>query len=1360
MRRFVLVALVLFASVLAFPLTAQAAPVFVSQFGSDTLGDGSPLMPFATVQHAIDSAAAGDDVNVGPGTFCGNITMKDGVSIHGAGAASTTLKGTGTGSVVTVSSTGTGESIDGFTITGGSATYGGGIYCRSSSPAITNNTISGNSATNGGGGIYCFDSSPTISENNISGNSTDYGGGIYCLSSSPAITNNTISGNSASGFAFGDGGGGGGIYCLSSSPAITNNTISGNSVSGIPANGGGIYCLSSSPAITNNIITRNSANFGGGISCDPGSPAITNNIITSNSASYGGGIYCLSSSPAITNNTMSGNSATQYGAGIWCGGLLSSPAITNNTISGNSAFNSKNFRFGAGGGIYCCESSSPAITNNTITDNFSATYGGGIYSSYSSPAITNNTISGNSAPGYSGGNGGGGGIFIFGDGSAPTITNSTITGNSATTGGGIYCALSVPAITNSIVWGNGDDLLGCSATYSDIEDGDAGTGNISVAPSFVATSAGDFRLKAGSPCIDVATSTAAPAADKLGVWRPRGAGFDMGAHEYVDLAGPVAPVDPTLTSLTHTQGVWSKSATVTVDISSATGTVAPVAGFAISVSTGTTGYPLPIVTHSAGTSAFTFAATPGVPLYVNVATADAVGLWSAGTHFGPILVDTGLPAVSDDAPGGWRAHDVTVTVEATDALSGVAGTDVLVTGGGTPTVTHPSAGIATVALTDEGTTTIEYSAADVAGNRCATETATVRLDKSAPGLAITASPSSVSIEASDAVSGVGPVFYTVDGGAPQLYTGGSFSPGASGDHLIMAWCSDLAGNPTAKSAFVTVDTDAPTVSDDAPGGWQTGDVTVTITASDARSGIASIDWALSGASAGAGSSASSPAKVAISAEGTTTIEYSAIDVAGNRCATETAVVRIDKSAPHTTAAHVPGAPGAPVLVTLTPSDTRSGVASTWFRIGTGPASIYGGPFAVSTVGTTTVSFWSVDTAGNTEDPHSTTVHIAAPVVPDTTAPSVSDDAPGVWRAAPVTVRLRATDDGSGIARIEWLVTGPSGPPLAGQSAGSASTVIISEQGTSTLAYSAIDGAGNRCATETAIVRIDLTAPTLTIADSSTVSYLARLRLWGADTLSGVSAVGWRIGQEPTATLPVSEALVAYEVPGPHTITAWAIDVAGNRSASVVHTFTVTGPAWIEMLTTSRVLPAWGDPFVLEGRLSAEAGPIAGARVVAQSSSDGVGFSDCSAPVATAADGGFSITVVPGVRAIYRVRSLPGEGVPGVVGPGAWVLPRAFVGTPVAPPKAKVGKPITVSGTLKPRHAVGSKPVRVYLWRLEKGRWKAYGYKNATCANHATYSRYRVSLRLTKAGRWRMRAYHADSGHAASWSKNYDYLQVK
>ena len=293
---------------------------------------------------------------------------------------------------------------------------------------------------------------------------------------------------------------GGGIYCKFNSPTIANCTISGNRAEG---DGGGIYCYCSNSTITNCAISGNiTEDNGGGIYLEDGSPTITNCTISGNIAEGdGGGIYCEDSPSTIMNSTISGNIAEGLGGGISC--FFSPPTITNCTISSNIAKES-----GGGGGI-SCSSSAP-------------------------PTITNCTISGNSATGY---DTFGGGISCS---SSATITNCTISGNSATgRGGGIYCSSSDATITNCILWGNyapnGPEIYlssgSVAVTYSDVQGGWPGEGNIDSDPLFIGEV--DYHLTAGSPCIDTGIDIGVYT-DIEGDARPQGAGFDMGSDEYTE----------------------------------------------------------------------------------------------------------------------------------------------------------------------------------------------------------------------------------------------------------------------------------------------------------------------------------------------------------------------------------------------------------------------------------------------------------------------------------------------------------------------------------------------------------------------------------------------------------------------------------------------------------------------------------------------------------------------------------------------------------------------------------------------------------------------------------------------------------
>ncbi len=236
-----------------------------------------------TIQSGINTAVNGDTVLVATGTYLENIDF-DGKNIVVGSLFLTTQDTTYisqtvidgnnvTNVVVFENGEGLTAILSGFTITNGNAAYGGGIYCYSSDPSLSNLIITGNFADYGGG-IHCVSfSNPTINNIQISGNTaTVDGGGIRCTqSSNPNLTRVSVTGNSA---AFG-----GGVYCGTDVyPNLTNLTISGNSVTD---NGGGIYCHSAYPNLVNSIISDNTGNYGIYVN-EGGNPAISYSDIYNN----------------------------------------------------------------------------------------------------------------------------------------------------------------------------------------------------------------------------------------------------------------------------------------------------------------------------------------------------------------------------------------------------------------------------------------------------------------------------------------------------------------------------------------------------------------------------------------------------------------------------------------------------------------------------------------------------------------------------------------------------------------------------------------------------------------------------------------------------------------------------------------------------------------------------------------------------------------------------------------------------------------------------------------------------------------------------------------------------------------------
>jgi cytochrome c peroxidase len=108
-----------------------------------------------------------------------------------------------------------------------------------------------------------------------------------------------------------------------------------------------------------------------------------------------------------------------------------------------------------------------------------------------------------------------------------------------------------------------------------------------------------------------------------------------------------------------------------------------------------------------------------------------------------------------------------------------------------------------------------------------------------------------------------------------------------------------------------------------------------------------------------------------------------------------------------------------------------------------------------------------------------------------------------------------------------------------------------------------------------------------------------------------------------------------------------------------------------------------------------------------------------------------------------------------------VLPHATVYTPHAPSTMYRNHHYTIYGYVAPRHTSGTYLVTLKFYlKNSKG---VYVYHHSVSAKRYSYSttktKYSAKVSLPHAGRWRVRAYHADASHAPSFS-GYDYITVK
>jgi len=205
---------------------------------------------------------------------------------------------------------------------------------------------------------------------------------------------------------------------------------------------------------------------------------------------------------------------------------------------------------------------------------------------------------------------------------------------------------------------------------------------------------------------------------------------------------------------------------------------------------------------------------------------------------------------------------------------------------------------------------------------------------------------------------------------------------------------------------------------------------------------------------------------------------------------------------------------------------------------------------------------------------------------------------------------------------------------------------------------------------------------------------------------------------------------------------------------------------ILLKTPSLTIPAnrtidYGSAATLSGSLKSVPGsPLSGRSVELLSSADGSKWTK-KGTATTSANGTYAFTVKPQSKTYYKVNFLGDpnnfRGFSNVMS----VNVRPAVGTPVAPKTVKRGRSFTVYGSLKPGHAAGTKPVRIYRYRKVGGKWKNRGYVTAKAYSYNGYTRYKVKLKLTTSGSWRLRAYApADSRHVAKWSAAYVSVRVK
>ncbi|MFD5405958.1 OmpL47-type beta-barrel domain-containing protein [Streptomyces griseorubiginosus] len=275
------------------------------------------------------------------------------------------------------------------------------------------------------------------------------------------------------------------------------------------------------------------------------------------------------------------------------------------------------------------------------------------------------------------------------------------------------------------------------------------------------------------------------------------------------------------------------------------------------------------------------------------------------------------------------------------------------------------------------------------------------------------------------------------------------------------------------------DTTAPTARAQVSGtqnaqGQYVGSATVALTATDEAggSGVERIEYAIG--DTGAWQPYTAP--VVVDQVGDHTVRYRAVDRAGNVSAEQSAAFTVvpppsDDTVPPDTSATVSGEKNPDgtyidmATVTVSASDTGSGVNTIEYAVNSGTWQPYTMPVMVHQVGSHTVRYRATDKAGNVAAEKSAAFTVVAAAPQDTVPPVTGVTVDGTRNSdgayvGNARVTVSATDTGgSGVAGIAYSID--AGPYLA-----YTAPVVVDRAGTHTLAYRATDKAGNSSAART------------------------------------------------------------------------------------------------------------------------------------------------------------------------------------------------------------------------------------------------------------------------------------------------------
>jgi len=456
--------------------------LYVRLGGSDLIGNGSSLLPFATIQKALDkinglnNASVDYTIKVEGVLAAAQHAVADdalkaaSLKIMGDSAATSVVSGglsVSSEPILWLSEVTVPVTIENIGFTNGKnsdSTSGGGAILAESCANITikDSAFTSCSATiANGGAIYLNGGTLTLSNTSFTGNSSGYNGGaIFVKTGTLEMNSGTIAANTAIGSGGGVSVGSGGTFIMS------GGKISGNSagLNGGGINNSGVVCIyddavigdsSASGTATSETDSSNKADYNGGGICNLGKLAL--------------GYKTWTSSATAPSNPQTLDGGVYYNYAQAGGGIFNANSSTLYIASGNISKNMAASTSGndGGGGIDSYGASAKLyMTGGTVSQNKSTHFGGGVLVYSGAAELTGVTISGNTASSN------GGGFACVGG--TVTMNSGTIgglgAGNIGAGGAGVYLkkddAAGIPVFT----------MKGGEVSYNTVASGGSGGG--------------------------------------------------------------------------------------------------------------------------------------------------------------------------------------------------------------------------------------------------------------------------------------------------------------------------------------------------------------------------------------------------------------------------------------------------------------------------------------------------------------------------------------------------------------------------------------------------------------------------------------------------------------------------------------------------------------------------------------------------------------------------------------------------------------------------------------------------------------------------------------------------------------------